>query len=241
MKENEGPIKYAMEAPIKYPMLIVLFAALVLVVVVQAFFMMKLARSAQQAEPATESVQIDLQPDAGPGQPPTATPPNWNTPLPMYPPLGAFGNPGTWDPLQEFRGMRQQMDQIFNDSLGRFQQSPDFESLWGTMSFSPNMDVEENNGNYIVRMDLPGADKANISVNIDDRKLVVSGKIDETTEEQGKNQLRKERRSGEFKRELTLPGPVKSDEMEAKYEKGVLTITLPKAAKDQIARKIEIK
>lgn len=195
MKENEAPIKLAMDAPIKYTMLIVLFTALVLVVAVQAFFMMKLARP---TEPAAASSQT------------------------------AAGS--VW------------MDQMFNDAFGRFLQSPYFDSMWGGTSFSPSMDVEEKKGNYIIRMDIPGADKADISISIDDRELVVSGKIDETIEEQGKNQLRKERRSGEFKRELSLPEPVKADEMEAKYEKGVLTITLPQGEELQgRARSIQIK
>jgi HSP20 family protein len=228
-------------------MLIVLFTALVLVVVVQAFFLMKLARPAEPAAPASEaaaeSIQMDLQPKAGTGQPPAAKTPKWNPPLPTFPPLGGFGyNPGLWDPFQEFRSMRQQMDQMFNDAFGRFQQNPDFESLWGATAFSPSMDIEEKNDNYVIRMDIPGADKANISVNINDRELEVSGKVDETVEEQGTNQLRKERRSGEFKRALTLPGPVRADEMEARYEKGVLTITVPKAEEGQSrSRRIQIK
>lgn len=137
--------------------------------------------------------------------------------------------------------MRQQMDHMFNDSFGRFRQAPGFQSMWGGTTFSPSMDLEERGGNYVVRMDIPGTDKSDISININDRKLEVAGKIDETVEEQGKNQLRKERRTGEFKRSITLPGPVKADEMEAKYEDGVLAITVPKAEEQYGSRSIELK
>lgn len=90
-------------------------------------------------------------------------------------------------------------------------------------------------------MDIPGAEKSNISVNITDRMLEVSGQINETVVDKGKNQLRKERRSGEFRRALTLPGPVKAGEMEAKYENGVLVVTIPKADEKDEARSIKVR
>lgn len=226
-------------------LIVTLIGVLVVVAAVQSVVLLRLQRqldaSTPESAPATEPIRMNLQPKAGAGQPPSGGTPGWNTLLPpsRYGGLGA--DPGSWDPFKEFRSMRQQMDQMFNDSFGRFQQSPDFESLWGGTAFSPSMDMEEKGGNYVVRMDIPGADKSNITINIDDRVLTVSGKIDKTVEEQGQNQLRKERRSGEFKRSLTLPGPVKSDEMEAKYEDGVLTVTLPKAEEQGGARSIKIK
>lgn len=219
----------------------VLVGLLAIVVAVQSVVMVKLYQRSELPVPksAVEPIQMmDLQPKSGSGQPPTGA-----APAPQLPaPLGGVGfDPDTWDPFQEFRRMRQQMDHMFNDSFGRFRQTPNFQSLWGDTTFSPNMDVEEKGGNYVIRMDIPGADKSNISVNINDRQLEVSGKIDETVEEQGKNQLRKERRTGEFRRSLTLPGPVKADGMEAKYEDGVLTITVAKDGEQGGSRNIEIK
>lgn len=226
-------------------LLMVLIAGLAVVVVLQALVMMRISRQDEATvkiiKPTEKTFQMDLKPKTGAAQPPASASTNWNPPFAVSP-FGGLGlDPGIWDPFKEFRSMRQQMDQMFNDSFGRFQQSADFQSMWDGTTFAPSMDVEEKDEVYVVRMDIPGADKSNISVNINDRQLVVSGKVDETIEEQGKNQLRKERRSGEFKRSLTLPGPVKSDEMEAKYEDGVLTVTLPKAEEQRGARSINIK
>lgn len=215
---------------------------LVVVVAVQSFVIARLSRQEKtvKTELLTESLPMDLQPKSGTSQPPAGRGnPGGNSLLPAWPYGGL--DPGIWDPLKEFRSMRQQMDQMFNDSLRRFRQSPDFQAMWGGTSFAPSMDVEEKGDVYIVRMDIPGADKSDISVNIEDRALVVSGQVDETIEEQGKSQLRKERRSGAFRRALTLPGPVKADEMEAKYDNGVLTITLPKAEEQGGSRSIKIK
>jgi HSP20 family protein len=214
-------------------LLTVLMGVLVVVVAVQSVFMAKLYRKADtesQVARAREPVQMQL------GGTPSAGDPNSVTPF-----AGLQVDPGTWDPFSEFRSMRQQMDQMFSDSFGRFRMNPDFESLWGGTVFSPNMDIEENNGNYVVRMDIPGAEKSDISVNIKDRVLEVSGKTDETIEEQGQHQLRKERRSGQFQRAFTLPGPVRADEMEAEYEDGVLVVTVPKADEEEKSRTIEVK
>ncbi len=223
----------------------VLIGLLGVVVAVQSVVMVKLYQRSEalESKQTVGAVPMDLQPKAGSGQSPSGGTPKskWIPPVPTWP-YGGFGyTPGLWDPLREFHSMRQQMDQMFNDSFGRFQQDPDFQSMWGGTTFSPSMDLEEKDGNYVVRMDIPGVDKSDISVNIEDRVLEVSGKIDETVQEQGKNQLRKERRTGQFSRSFTLPGPVKAAEMEARYESGVLIITVPKTAEQSGKRNIEIK
>lgn len=222
-----------------------LIGLLVVVVAVQSVFLAKLYEQNKTPEAGShaESFQINLQPKSGNAPSAGGKQGGGNLSSQSVIPFNGFGfDPDAWDPFQEFRNMRQQMDQMFNDSFGRFQLSPDYYSLWGGTTFSPNIDVEEQNNNYVVRMDIPGADKSNISVKIDDRNLTVSGKIDETVEEQGKNQLRRERRSGEFTRSIQLPGPVKAGEMAAEYEDGVLIVTAPKATEQyKNSKRIEIK
>ena len=134
-----------------------------------------------------------------------------------------------WDPFQEFRSMQHQMDQMFNDAFGRFQSSPDFPALWGETSFSPNMDLDEKKDRYIVRFDVPGVDASDISVDLNERELTISGTVDAESEHEDRNALRRERRSGRFKRSLTLPGAVNPNAMDIDYKEGVLIITIPKA------------
>lgn len=210
----------------------VLVGLLVVVTAVQSVIMIKLYQRspAPDAKSAIDPILMEVQPKTGPvPSSPGGTPkPQWNPPVPSLP-FGRFGyTPGIWDPFQEFRSMRQQMDQMFNDSFGRFQQTPDFESLWGQPVFSPSMDLEEKTDRYIVRFDVPGVDKSNITINLEDRQLTVSGQVEESVEHQDATPLRRERRSGRFERFLTLPGPVQSDGMEAEYEDGVLIVTLLK-------------
>ena len=139
-------------------------------------------------------------------------------------------DPNNWDPFKEMEQMHKQMDQMFEDAFGRFNASPNFNMFSRGLSFNPTMDIEEHDKEYVVRMDIPGADSSKINVSIEDRVLTISGTREEEVSQQGPNakQLRSERRLGQFERVMTLPGPVKPSEMKANYENGVLTVTIPK-------------
>lgn len=96
---------------------------------------------------------------------------------------------------------------------------------------SPRMDLTEGEDAYLVRLDMPGLDKSDIDVKVEGMLLTITGSSESEAESRdaaGKT-LRRERRSGRFQRTVTLPGPVQADKVDARYENGVLTITVPKA------------
>jgi HSP20 family protein len=152
---------------------------------------------------------------------------------------------GSWDPLDEMKRMRERMDSLFDDSFGRFSLSPGAGSMSGGRhsEFSPKLDLQEKDDCYVASMDIPGANKNDISVKLEDRVLTVAGRVQETVEQKDRDQvLRKERRSGRFERTLTLPGPVLPDKMDARYENGVLAVTIPKAKEvDKQTKTIPVK
>jgi len=93
------------------------------------------------------------------------------------------------------------------------------------------MDLTEGEDAYLVRLDMPGLDKSDIDVKVEGMLLTITGSSESEAESRdaaGKT-LRRERRSGRFQRTVTLPGPVQADKVDARYENGVLTITVPKA------------
>lgn len=146
-----------------------------------------------------------------------------------------------WDPFAEMERMREEMLRMMDESLQRFHRSPlSRQFRLGPPSFAPRTDIEDAGDRYIVRMDLPGVEKANISVQIEGQTLSVTGKTAEERREEDASgrYLRQERRTGQFQRVVTLPGPVQSDKMEAKYADGVLTITVPKASPRQEPRRV---
>ena len=108
-------------------------------------------------------------------------------------------------------------------------------------AFLPHTDIAEENGNYVVTMDLPGADKSKINVNVRDRVLTISGESSSETEKKdGDRFIRHERRSGQFQRIVPLPGPVDADKVQAKHENGILTVTIPKAKDNSIDKSIPV-
>jgi HSP20 family protein len=184
-----------------------------------------------------------------PQPPPVSSSPSNQTPLGVQPdpffgtdPFGS-GSLDNWDPFQEMQRMHQRMERLFNDSFGRFQTSPQFSKQSSSLQFSPDADLRDEGDHYQVLMDLPGADKPEIEVKVEGQTLMVSGKRDEQVEEKDNNGvvIRSERRSGQFQRSIPLPGPVKNEAVEARYENGILTVTLPKASESAPSRKIEVK
>jgi len=150
-------------------------------------------------------------------------------------------DPNSWNPFTEMEEMHKQMDRIFEQAFGRFGASPRFHGFLDGFTFSPKSDVEENEAEYIVRLDIPGTDSSKINVKLEDRTLHISGVREEDVTHPGANKhLRNERRLGKFERMMTLPGPVKQDGLKANYKDGVLTITIPKDTASQGGKTIPI-
>ncbi len=138
-----------------------------------------------------------------------------------------------WDPFAQMRRMQAIQEQMMMQAFGP--SGPiggGFSSNMnrGANVYSPNIDMTENDDNYVVRVDIPGVDKSNIDVDVKDNTVRISGERNETVEKNSGNGSyhQRERRVGRFTRSMTLPGPVDSDKAEAKYEDGVLKITIPK-------------
>jgi len=103
------------------------------------------------------------------------------------------------------------------------------------------IDVSENDKEYVLEAELPGFDKKDISVELKNNYLTISASRDCEKEEKEKNFIRRERCYGEFSRSFYAKG-VKQEDIKAKYENGILTVSLPKKDKEEIPSKtIEIK
>jgi HSP20 family protein len=91
------------------------------------------------------------------------------------------------------------------------------------------LEVSERDGNYEVRAELPGARREDISVDIDGAWVSISAKADSRSEKKdGEKLLYTERSQESYARSFELPQAVDSAESSAKFENGVLTLTLPK-------------
>jgi HSP20 family protein len=139
--------------------------------------------------------------------------------------------PGTltrWEPFAELGELRSRFDRMFDDLTdGR-------ERAW-----APAVDVERDNGNIVVRADVPGIKPEEVKIEVEDDILTVSGEHEERREEKDKHFLRRERRYGSFSRSMALPPGVEAKKIKANTHNGVVevTIPLPKEAKKE---KVEI-
>ncbi|MCZ3366828.1 MULTISPECIES: Hsp20/alpha crystallin family protein [Methanobacterium] len=122
---------------------------------------------------------------------------------------------------------------FFDDMIGTFRErGGDFEKALSEYTASApsklTTDLIETDGSLIVKADLPGVKKEDIVIDLTDDSIEIFAKFEEETEEEGKNFIKKERRYGEARRSLILPEAVKVKETSAKFDNGVLTVTLPK-------------
>lgn len=125
----------------------------------------------------------------------------------------------------DFFNVRSMFDDFFGDSF-----LPSFFA-----SSNPiKADIRETDKEYIIDAEIPGAKKEDIKIELRDDMLTIALEHDEQVNEERENYIRKERRYGSCSRSFYIEN-VKNDKVEAKYNDGILTITLPKS--DEVKNK----
>lgn len=89
------------------------------------------------------------------------------------------------------------------------------------------IDLKENDNEYILEAELAGIKKENIKLDIEDNKLVISANIEEKKEEEKDNYIHRERRCSSLSRMIYLPN-IDEESIKAKYNDGILSVTIPK-------------
>lgn len=126
-----------------------------------------------------------------------------------------------WEPFRDLVTVRDDVDRLFDAFFGRTYD--DMENFW-----RPATDIEENNGNLMVRAEIPGMKKEEIKVSVKDDVLTISGERSRENETKDKTVHRIERSYGQFRRMIRLPAQVDVDKVKATYKDGVLNVILPK-------------
>jgi len=148
---------------------------------------------------------------------------------------------GVSRPRDIFGAMREEMDKMFE----RFEHGfPRWPTLFrqGNGVVVPELDVRENSTSITVEAELPGVDEKDVSVTLANGVLTIKGEKKQSREQKGEDFYRSERSYGAFERSLRLPDTIDEAKVDAKFDKGVLTITAakkPEAVKAE--RRIEIK
>lgn len=132
-----------------------------------------------------------------------------------------------WDPFRDLTSAEEEFDRLVGRAFSR--------SAW-----VPALDVRETDDRFELTVDLPGIDPGDVTVNYEDGMLSISGKREFSTEEEGETWHRVERGFGTFARQVRLPRTADAERIEASFDRGVLTVAVPKAEAAK-PRTIEVK
>ncbi len=130
-----------------------------------------------------------------------------------------------WRPFrEELTSMRKEMEKLLDRFLSETPLAKHFSEGW-----LPTVDLTETKEAIVVKAELPGMEAKDIDATISGDVLTIEGEKKKEEEKQGDKYHYTERFSGSFERSFRLPAEVSADKVEAAFEKGVLTITLPKS------------
>jgi len=121
------------------------------------------------------------------------------------------------------------VDEFFNNASTNYRKD----------SFMPSVNVSETNTQFEVSVELPGLKKEDINVDLEKGSLTISGERKFKNEEEGKNYHRVETQYGKFSRSFYLPDIIDEDSILAKYEDGILHISINKSD-EKVKKQIEI-
>jgi HSP20 family protein len=130
-----------------------------------------------------------------------------------------------WNPGREMATLNNQISRFFDESF--------FPTRWldddsGVGSWNPKVDIYENDNNFVIKAELPGLEKKDVSIDVQDRVLTLKGERKLENEVKEDNYYRREMSYGRFQRAFTLPANVDSDKITADFKDGLLKIEVPK-------------
>jgi len=135
-----------------------------------------------------------------------------------------------WRPFSDFAELRHRLDQAFRDIADGAQDD-----------WTPSVDVVRKNGQLVLRADLPGIKPDEVTIEVEDDVLTVSGEHREAKQEKEEHYVRRERRYGSFSRSMVLPKGVQADDIDARCEDGVLEVTVPAPAGTEGKQTVDVK
>ncbi len=132
-----------------------------------------------------------------------------------------------WQSLERYPllSLRGEIDRLFDG----FMNDGMFKEFKGK-GFLPAADMKETETALVVEVDLPGMKAGDVEVKVENGELRIKAEHKEEKDEKTKTFHRSERYHGSIERRLSLPAVVEADKVEASYQDGVLTVTLPKKA-----------
>src|SRR5918993_1065716 len=143
------------------------------------------------------------------------------------------GRRGFYDPVSE-------VNRMFEDMLGNLARQPRGQQGTEVTEWAPAIDVVTEDGDLVIRAELPGVKQEDVDITLHNNVLTISGERKAEQEEERGGYYVRERRYGSFSRSLTVPEGVDESKIHARYENGVLEVTVEGAAEVQEPKRIQI-
>src|SRR5258708_3162960 len=131
-----------------------------------------------------------------------------------------------WEPFREMVTIQDRMNRIFEEAF-RANRGAGSEEDYALAAWAPAVDIFEQDGNIVLKAELPGVDPKDVDVRVENNVLTLRGerKLDGDVKKEGYHRV--ERAYGSFGRSFTLPTVVDTEKIKAEYKDGVLRVTLP--------------
>ena len=134
------------------------------------------------------------------------------------------------NPMRDMFSVKHRMNRLMDDF---FMPSPYFRRERAAWDWNPSVDIYNEDGSIVLKAELPGVEKDNITIDVKDRVLTLKGERSSDNEVQEDNYYRRERSFGKFERRFSLPEKVNADDIKADYKDGILRIEIPKPVEEQ--------
>jgi HSP20 family protein len=140
-----------------------------------------------------------------------------------------------WDPFRDLMSIQNELNRLFGRTYAGDTATSGVSGAW-----VPPLDIYETGDKFVVTLELPGLEADDVDVSVEDSTLTVRGERRFYSEVDEESFHRVERRYGQFVRSLSLPSTADAEHIQASFDKGVLTIEVPKAEQAK-PRKITVK
>ena len=132
------------------------------------------------------------------------------------------------DPFRELEDVSNRLNRVFGRSLARIEPGHDMLAM---ADWAPSVDVSETDKEYLVKAEIPGVNKDDVKVTVQDGMLTIRGERKMEKEEKGKKFHRIERSYGSFMRSFRVPEDADETKVKAEFKDGMMNVTLPKSEK----------
>jgi HSP20 family protein len=147
--------------------------------------------------------------------------------------MNPYTGRGFYDPQSE-------VNRLFDEMFGDVGRTSGRQQGAQPMQWAPALDVLHEDGDLLIRAELPGVKREDVEITLHERVLSISGERRAEEHREGSGYYVRERRHGSFRRSLVLPHDVEEGEISARFENGVLEVRVPGAAVERGPRRIQI-